>query len=173
MQEIVDAVEARLRGDVRMVEFWQILDRNGIERAVGRQFLDLLWAAVRIDEQAIIAPTARFFRTVAQDMLRSERLAKELSRELEKHPELYGDARPQLPNRDAEDERIIRSHGRRKSTLALDLAVYAMPDAITLFGRPLYEAVALAVTVALDGAGGEVNAGGLKNAWTRGHDSGS
>lgn len=146
--EYVDPVEARLRNDPRMVEFWESLERQGIDREKGRAFLDRVWTATMIDSWPMIEHGGeRYFRTLANQLAEADQLTRRINNLAASNPDFI---QPILqPERDAEDQRVIAAFGSRKENPGLHLSLYLVDDSVAIFGRPSYDLVAIAVSVAL------------------------
>lgn len=146
--EYVDSVEGRLRNDPRMVEFWGSLDKQGIELEKGRAFLDRVWAATMIDSWPLIEHGGeRYFRALAQQLKEANQLTRKLNDLAASNPAFIHSV--PLPERDEEDQRVIAAFGSRKENPGLHLALYLVDDAVRILGKPAYDAIAVAVSVAL------------------------
>lgn len=146
--EFIDSVEYRLRNDPRMMEFWESLERQGIGREKGRAFLDRVWAATMIDSWPLIEHGGeRYFRALAQQLKEADKLARKINDLAASNPIFFQPV--PLPERDEEDQRVVAAFASRKENPGLHLALYLIDDALKILGKPSYDAVAVAVSVAL------------------------
>lgn len=166
--EYLDSTEDRLRNDPRMVEFWESLERQGIDREKGRAFLDRVWVATVIDSWPLIDHGGqRYFKALANQLVKAEQLTRQLNDLAASAPDFIQPV-PQS-GRDAEDQRVIAAFGSRKENPGLHLALYLIDDAVSIFGKPAYDATAIAATVALsEWVEDEVDPAVLRNTRNRG-----
>lgn len=146
-----DAIEQAWLTHPSMARFHEIMVDSCIDDEAAKAFLQKVWVALVTDEQCQPPEQVkeRYFRGAAQAILDEERIKKDLADLQRRYPGRY--QQPYfLPPLDIEDQRVLRSFGGRKDNPALALALYLLDDAIAIFGQPVYEAVAIAVSVAIE-----------------------
>ena len=159
--EFFDGSWVALQTDLRMVEYWEILKRNGISKESGEEFLNDAWEACAAEE---VLEVGRDYFNMWED---GQAIWTRIQSFQQKYHVL-----PAWLKLDGEPEEctpaIYAAFSSQKSNFALERGRHLVVKAKERFQQPFYECVAIAVNVALgleeDDA---LDARNLKNSYLR------